>query len=109
VILGLVRRQQPTLRQLLTYLSGARGHFTAAGTPEQIAELIEDWFADGAADGFHVMPPLLPAMLGAFSTEVIPLLQRRGLRSSCAGKTLRQHYGLARPKSAFEEAAPRKT
>jgi len=107
VILNLVRRDKPTLRQLLGYLAGARGHFTTAGTPEQIADLIEDWFTDGAADGFNIMPPLLPTQLDVFSAEVIPILQRRGLfRSEYAGKTLREHYGLAWPKSAFEETAP---
>jgi alkanesulfonate monooxygenase SsuD/methylene tetrahydromethanopterin reductase-like flavin-dependent oxidoreductase (luciferase family) len=106
VILGLVRREKPTLRRLLASLAGARGHFTFAGTPEQVADLIEDWFTDGAADGFNIMPPLLPAMLDVFSAEVIPLLQRRGLfRTAYEGKTLREHYGLAWPKSAFKEAA----
>src|SRR5207302_4424495 len=33
VILSLVRRERPTLRQLLGTLAGARGHFTFAGTP----------------------------------------------------------------------------
>src|SRR5205807_9128489 len=60
VILNLVRRDKPTLRQLLAYLAGARGHYVTAGTPEQIADFIEDWFQDGAADGFNIMPPLLP-------------------------------------------------
>src|SRR5438876_3223034 len=107
VILSLVRREKPTLRQLLATLAGARGHFTAAGTPEQIADLIEDWFPGGAADGFNIMPPLLPSMLDVFSAEVIPLLQRRGLfRRAYGDGTLREHYGLAWPKSAFEEAAP---
>jgi FMN-dependent oxidoreductase (nitrilotriacetate monooxygenase family) len=102
VILNLVRRDRSTLRQLLGYLAGARGHFTTAGTPEQIAELIEDWFADHAADGFNIMPPLLPAQLDVFSAEVIPLLQRRGLfRTEYAGETLREHYGLPWPRSAF--------
>jgi FMN-dependent oxidoreductase (nitrilotriacetate monooxygenase family) len=106
VILSLVRRESPTLRQLLASLAGARGHFTFAGTPEQVADLIEDWFTDDAADGFNIMPPLLPAMLDVFSAEVIPLLQRRGLfRTAYEGKTLREHYGLAWPKSAFKEAA----
>jgi FMN-dependent oxidoreductase (nitrilotriacetate monooxygenase family) len=108
VILRLVQREETTLRQLLAYLAGARGHFTTAGTPEQIADLIEDWFTDGAADGFNIMPPLLPAMLDIFSTEVIPLLQRRGLfRTAYLGETLREHYGLAWPKSGFTEAAHR--
>jgi FMN-dependent oxidoreductase (nitrilotriacetate monooxygenase family) len=106
VILSLVRREKPTLRQLLASLAGARGHFTAAGTPEQIADLIEDWFTDAAADGFNIMPPLLPAMLDVFSAEVVPLLQRRGLfRTAYAGKTLREHYGLAWPPSAFAKTA----
>src|SRR5690348_5001674 len=105
VILNLVRRDRPTLRELLGYLAGARGHFTTAGTPEQIADLIEDWLTDGAADGFNIMPPLLPAQLDVFSAEVIPLLQRRGLfRIDYTGKTLREHYGLAWPDSAFEES-----
>lgn len=98
VIVGLVRREQPTLRQLLGYMAGARGHFVTAGAPEQIADLIEDWFHGGAADGFNLMPPVLPAMLEVFVTEVVPLLRRRGLfRSEYAGKTLREHYGLVRP------------
>ncbi len=106
VILSLVQREQPTLRQLLAYLAGARGHFTFSGTPEQVADLIEDWFTDGAADGFNIMPPLLPVMLDVFSAEVIPILQRRGLfRTAYEGTTLREHYGLDWPASAFEAAA----
>ncbi len=104
VILNLVRRDKPTLRQLLGYLAGARGHFVTAGTPEQIADLIEDWFAAGAADGFNIMPPLLPAQLDAFSAGVIPILQRRGLfRTEYTGTMLRDHYGLPWPKSVFDD------
>ncbi|HEY1258787.1 MAG TPA: LLM class flavin-dependent oxidoreductase [Stellaceae bacterium] len=103
VILNLVRRDRPTLRQLLGYLAGARGHFVTAGTPEQIAALIEEWFADGAADGFNIMPPLLPAQLDVFSAEVIPILQRRGLfRTEYTGTMLRHHYGLPWPASVFD-------
>jgi FMN-dependent oxidoreductase (nitrilotriacetate monooxygenase family) len=98
VIVGLVKREGLTLRQLLAYLAGARGHYLAAGTPEQIADLMESWFREGAADGFNVMPPLLPAMLDVFVGEVIPLLQKRGLfRTEYEGATLRDHYGLDRP------------
>jgi len=104
VILNLVKRDKPTLRQLLGYLAGARGHFVAAGTPEQIADLIEDWFKGGAADGFNIMPPLLPAQLDVFGAEVIPILQRRGLfRREYAGTMLREHYGLSWPASVFDD------
>src|SRR5438477_89269 len=108
VILNLVRRDKPTLRQLLGYLAGARGHFVTAGTPEQIADLIEDWFNDGAADGFNVMPPLLPLQFEVFAAEVVPLLQRRGLfRTAYEGTMLREHYGLPLPESAIEAAPAR--
>ena len=102
MVTGLVRRESVTLRQLLARLAGARGHFTFAGTPEQVADLIEDWYRDGAADGFNVMPPLFPGMLDAFVEQVIPILQRRGLfRTAYEGTTLREHYGLERPVARF--------
>jgi FMN-dependent oxidoreductase (nitrilotriacetate monooxygenase family) len=105
IVHNLVRRDNATLRQVIAYFAAARGHFTTAGTPQQIADLIEDWFTDGAADGFNLMPPLLPAMLDVFIEEVIPLLQRRGLfRTVYEGEMLREHYGLAWPKSAFAAA-----
>jgi len=98
MVVGLVARERVTLRQLLAKLAGARGHFTFAGTPEQVADLIEDWFRDGAADGFNVMPPIFPGMLDAFIDEVVPILQARGLfRTEYTGTTLREHYGLDRP------------
>ncbi len=98
VIVGLVARERLTLRQLLAKLAGARGHFTFAGTAEQTAALMEEWVADGAADGFNLMPPVLPWMLDVFIERVLPLLRRKGLfREAYAGSTLRAHYGLARP------------
>ena len=102
VIIGLVRREKPTLRQLLARLAGARGHYTFAGTPEQVVDLMVEWFSEGAADGFNIMPPLLPPMLEVFIDEVIPRLQKRGLfRTEYEGETLRAHYGLAEPVSQF--------
>jgi FMN-dependent oxidoreductase (nitrilotriacetate monooxygenase family) len=97
-----VEREGLTLRQLLARLAGARGHFSVAGTPEQIADIITDWYENGAADGFNVMPPLFPTQLDAFIEGVIPILQKRGLfRTAYAGSTLREHYGLERPQTRF--------
>jgi FMN-dependent oxidoreductase (nitrilotriacetate monooxygenase family) len=96
--LELARREQLTVRQLLNRLGGGRGHRTLAGTPEQIADSLEEWFRGGAADGFNIMPAALPSGLETFVDQVIPVLQRRGLfRSEYAGSTLRDHYGLAAP------------
>src|ERR1700730_8235138 len=106
VIINLVRRDKTTLRPLLGYLAGARGHYVTAGTPEQIADLIEDWFQDGAADGFNIMPPLLPAQLDVFSAEVIPILQQRRLfRTEYEGSMLREHCGLPGQKGVFDDPA----
>jgi alkanesulfonate monooxygenase SsuD/methylene tetrahydromethanopterin reductase-like flavin-dependent oxidoreductase (luciferase family) len=59
---------------------------------------MQDWISDGVADGFNLMPPVLPAMLDVFIAEVIPILQRRGLfRNEYEGEMLRAHFGLARP------------
>ena len=103
VIVNLVRREQPTLRQLLAMLAGARGHATFAGTPEQVVTLMVDWFESRAADGFNLMPPVLPGMLEVFVEEVVPLLQKRGLfRTEYQGDTLRDHYGLPMPASQFD-------
>ncbi|MDP2710992.1 MAG: LLM class flavin-dependent oxidoreductase [Solirubrobacteraceae bacterium] len=103
LVAQLARREGLTVRELLGKLGGGRGHRTFAGTPEQVADTIEEWFTDGAADGFNVMPPALPSDLEAFTEHVVPELQRRGLfRTEYEGTTLREHYGLARPRNRFE-------
>ncbi|MFG3704761.1 LLM class flavin-dependent oxidoreductase [Micromonospora sp. NPDC047670] len=105
LVADIVRRERPTIRQLIGRLGGGRGHRVVAGTPEQVADQIELWFTQGAADGFNVMPPLLPVGLADFVDHVVPLLRARGLfRHEYAGRTLREHYGLPRPVSTY--AAP---
>ena len=102
MVINLIKREEITLRELLARFAHIGGHYLFAGTAEQVADLIEDWFLDGAADGFNLMPPLLPTMLDIFIDEVVPLLQRRGLfRTEYQGTTLREHYGLERPASVF--------
>ena len=101
-VVALVARERPTLRQLLAKLAGARGHFTVAGSPEMIADIMQDWLETGAADGFNLMPPVLPHQLDLFISEVVPLLRKRGLfRDAYDGETLRSHFGLSRPAVNF--------
>ena len=102
LIIDIVDRENVTLRQLINRLAGARGHWVPVGTPVQIADLIEQWFRSGAADGFNVMPPAFPDGFEVFLDEVLPILRQRGLfRSEYAGSTLREHYGLTRPESRY--------
>jgi hypothetical protein len=77
------------------------------GTPTQIADIIQEWAENGAADGFNVMPPLLPQLLDTFIDQVVPILQDRGLfRTEYTGSTLRDHYGLPRPDSQYAASQP---
>jgi FMN-dependent oxidoreductase (nitrilotriacetate monooxygenase family) len=100
LVSDLVARDRPTLRQLYRQVSTARGHLTSVGTPEQIADVIQTWFQHEAADGFNIMPPILPTGLTDFVDQVVPILQRRGLfRIEYEGRTLRDNLGLARPVS----------
>ena len=107
VVANIVERDHPTLRELLHRLAGGRGHHVVHGTPVQIADTIQRWFEQGAADGFNVMPPLYPQLLDDFTTKVVPILQERGLfRTEYTGSTLREHYGLSRPESQYAVERP---
>jgi N-acetyl-S-(2-succino)cysteine monooxygenase len=102
LIVGLARSEDLTLRQLIGRLAGGRGHRTIVGTPEQIADDLQLWFENGAADGFNFMPPAIPDQLEVFVDSVLPILRERGLfRTEYEGATLRDHYGLDRPGSRF--------
>ncbi|MCC5669498.1 LLM class flavin-dependent oxidoreductase [Nostoc sp. CHAB 5784] len=102
LLIDLARRENLTIRQLYLLIAGAHGHRTILGTPEQIADQLEDWFINGGADGFNIMPPYLPGGLDDFVDLVIPELQRRRLfRTEYEGRTLRENLGLPRPTNQF--------
>ncbi|MEW9871659.1 LLM class flavin-dependent oxidoreductase [Arthrobacter sp. HS15c] len=104
LLLDTIRRERLTVRQVLHRFAGARGHYAVAGTPVQVADEIQRWFENGAADGFNIMPPWLPGGFEAFADEVVPILQSRGLfRTEYTGRTLREHFGLDRPESQYAQ------
>lgn len=101
-LVELARRENLTIRQLVLRFSVARGHIQVVGSPKHVADTLEEWFTEGGADGFNVVPPLLPGGFESFVELVVPELQRRGLfRKEYAGSTLREHLGLNRPKNQF--------
>ncbi|MGW0782966.1 LLM class flavin-dependent oxidoreductase [Streptomyces sp. NPDC002913] len=66
------------------------------GTPEGLADLLQEWFVDGGADGFRLRPAVIPDDLEAIATGLVPVLQKRGLfRTGYTARTLRGHLGLA--------------
>ncbi len=98
LLLDQARRDKLTFWELCLANAGPRGHALSIGTPTQVADEMEHWFNDGAADGFNVMPAWLPGSLKDFVDLVIPELQRRGLfRTEYEAMTLRENLGLPRP------------
>ncbi|MCI3912935.1 LLM class flavin-dependent oxidoreductase [Pseudomonas viridiflava] len=94
----LAEREHLNLTQLGRRIAGGRGHYSLIGTPEQVADELQTWFEQGAADGFNVLVPHLPGGLEDVARLLVPELQRRGLfRTEYEGTTLRENLGLQRP------------
>ena len=103
-LLARVRRDQPTIRQLSQQVAG--GAFNVIGTADEIADVMQAWFEQGACDGFNITPPRLPGGCEDFVDLVIPVLQRRGLfRTDYEGTTLRDNLGLPPAVSRYARAA----
>jgi alkanesulfonate monooxygenase SsuD/methylene tetrahydromethanopterin reductase-like flavin-dependent oxidoreductase (luciferase family) len=96
------RREGMTIRQLHSAVSAGFWHLGVIGTPTDVADTMQSWFEQGAADGFIVQPPCLPGSATDFVDMVIPELQRRGLfRLAYEGHTLRDNLGLPRVPSRY--------
>lgn len=98
---NLARRENLTVRQLAQRLGGYAG-LAFVGTPETIADEMQQWLEEEGSDGFNVMFPYLPEGLDDFVEKVVPELQRRGIfRTAYEGRTLRDNLGLQRPANRF--------
>ncbi len=103
----------PVIEEKREVRDGALGQATKprddwglTGDPVEVADYMQEWFETGAADGFNIFPPFVPGAVEAFTTLVVPELQRRGLfRTEYPGATFRDHLGLARPRNRFEPTA----
>ena len=94
----LARRDGLTLRQVAMRSGVAKDHWALVGTPSSIADRLEQWFVEKAADGFNLLPPHVPGAINDFIDLVVPELQRRGLfRTEYEGTMLRQNLGLPFP------------
>lgn len=98
-IITQIRKTNPTVREYLkqTRYTGS-GHAGFVGTPEQLADHIEDWFHAGAIDGFNLQPDRLIDGLAVIVDELVPILRKRGLyRHEYKTETLREHFQAASP------------
>ena len=96
------RRENLTVRQVYERLLVSKGHRQLIGSPSDVADSLQEWFEQGGADGYNIMPSVMPGGLVDFVDLVVPELQRRGLfRKAYAGAMLRDHLGLPRPAPGF--------
>jgi alkanesulfonate monooxygenase SsuD/methylene tetrahydromethanopterin reductase-like flavin-dependent oxidoreductase (luciferase family) len=73
----------------------ARNHCLVIGSVQDVADHMEHWFRNGAADGFNLLPAIVPGTLNDFCGLVVPELRARGLfRDDYEGTTLREIMGV---------------
>jgi FMN-dependent oxidoreductase (nitrilotriacetate monooxygenase family) len=82
-----------TVRQVVANYGG--GHQQIVGTPEQVADMMQEWLQAGAADGFTLMVDMLPSGIRQVTELLVPELQSRGLfHTEYEFDTLRANLGL---------------
>jgi alkanesulfonate monooxygenase len=102
LFMDVARRDNLSIRGLYLAIAGGAGHRRVVGTPSQIADAMEEWFVNEAADGFNILPTHLPGGLEDVVDMVVPELQRRGLyRTAYEGNTLRANLGVPTPANRF--------
>ncbi|UQN09652.1 NtaA/DmoA family FMN-dependent monooxygenase [Deinococcus sp. QL22] len=89
-----VAREGWTIREILAH-GVIDYHPTPVGTPEVVADHMQEWFEAGAADGFWVSVDVYEDGIDTFVDQVVPILQERGLfHTDYEGTTLRDHLGV---------------
>lgn len=97
------REKELTLREMALQVTTGRHAFI--GTPEHVADTMQDWFESGACDGFMLSGAVLPQGFNDFIDHVLPILKERGLfRREYEADTLRGNLGLAKPENRYTAA-----
>ena len=92
---NLAQREKLTIRQFYQKKSAGSGGLLLKGTAQDVADALEEWMAEEAADGFNLTPTHLPHGIEDFVELVVPELRRRGrFRSEYESTTLRGNLGL---------------
>jgi FMN-dependent oxidoreductase (nitrilotriacetate monooxygenase family) len=92
-------KKNPTVGEFIHFSGRGRVHDPVIGGPKEVADRLEQWFAERACDGFVVSATHVPGAYEDFVQFVVPELQRRGLfRKDYGGRTLRENLGLPVPR-----------
>lgn len=97
----IAKEQHLTLRQVALNFATPKSQFV--GTPQKVADLIQEWIEEGASDGF-IIGAATPNGLPEFVDRVVPILQERGLfRTEYEHDTLRGNLGLKVPENRYSK------
>lgn len=106
LMIDMARRESMSILELGRRFVEGAGHLLVIGTPESFADMMADWLAAAACDGFMITPPFFPGGLDDFVDGVIPELQVRGLfRTEYEGGNLRENLGVAVPRTTVKRKA----
>ncbi|ERL46030.1 hypothetical protein RS24_02101 [Candidatus Micropelagos thuwalensis] len=97
-VVRLSGKSNPTLKDFVDHSGRGTVHEAPhiVGDPKYVADELEKWFIEGAADGFVLFASHTPGAYEEFSRYVVPELQRRGIyHDDYAGPTLRGNLGFS--------------
>ena len=101
-IVDWAERDNLTIGQLAKRVAAQRTGGLVVGAPEQVADTLETWFREKAADGFVISAAYMPGGFDDFVDQVVPILQKRGVfRTQYEGSTLRENLGLPYPENQY--------
>lgn len=105
-LMARAKREGLSPRDMYKMIGGGFWSLRAIGTAADIADMMEEWVTEEAADGFMFQPPYLPIAVEDFVELVVPELQRRGLhRTAYEPGTLRERMGLQPAVSRYARVA----
>ncbi len=99
----LAQEERLTLREMALRTTTPKTVFM--GTPERVADTMQEWFEAGVVDGFMMNAAVLPVGLTDFLDGVLPILKKRGLfRAEYEHWTLHENLRLPIPPNRYEVA-----
>lgn len=84
-----------TLREVAVRWGLSVGMPQIVGTPEQVADQMENIWRETGCHGYNITPHVMPNSIDDLVDEVVPILQQRGIYpTEYQGTTLREHSEL---------------
>ena len=107
LVVNTARERNMTLREIARHTAAGTGHRVLVGTAEYMADEMQSWLQNDAADGFNIICNWYHRPFEEFAHQVVPELQRRGVfRTEYEGTTLRANLGLRVPENRYSAGRP---